>query len=315
VHEVHNWRITTNVTTVDLGGATDERRETVAREIGTVVFAALVYFGVRLAVEGDTTTAVANADRILRFERWLGIDIEHPAQDLVLDSSALRLLGNASYVWLHWPLLIAVLVVLFRRDHAVYLRLRRAMVASGAAGLVLFALVPTAPPRFMPGFEGTVSDAARRHYLDYPLGWANRYASFPSFHVGWTLIACLALAATLPSVRARVIAVLPAVLVALAVVTTGNHYVVDAVVGVAIAATAYVVAGRFAGRVEPTMESLPAPAQPCQLPQRRRGALHRSPTHRRPRSKLPLRRDHRPERSPRSGGTRAHLERPIDPDG
>lgn len=251
--EVHNWSITTNVTTVHLGGATDEGGETVAREIGTVLSAALVYFGVRLIVEGDTPTAVANADRILRLERWLGIDVEHSAQDVVLDHSGLRLLGNLSYVWLHWPLLIVVLVVVFHRDRTTYVRLRRALVASGAVGLVLFWLVPTAPPRFMPGFEGTVSDAARRHYLSYPLSWANRYASFPSFHVGWTLIACLALAATLPSVRARAVAIVPAVLVGLAVVTTGNHYVVDLVVGVAIATAAYVVAGYLA-RFEATMD-------------------------------------------------------------
>lgn len=210
-----------------------------------MVLAALVYFGVRIVVEGDTPTAIANAERILRFEDRLGIDIERTVQDAVLDNGLLRTLGNVSYVWLHWPLLIVVSVVLFMRDRAVYLRLRRALVASGAVGLVLFWLVPTAPPRFMPGFEGTVSDAARRHYLDYPLSWANRHAAFPSFHVGWTLIACLALAATLPSLRERVLAVVPAVLVGFAVVTTGNHYVLDAIVGVVIASTAYGIAGRF----------------------------------------------------------------------
>lgn len=232
------------MTHADLPRVTDDRRGSIAREIVTVGSAALVYFGGRLVVEGDTPTAVANAERIIRFERWLGIDIERAAQSIVVDDPVLRHLGNLSYVWLHWPLLIAISIVLFRRDHRVYLRLRRALLASGAVGLALFWLVPTAPPRFMPGFEGTVSDAARRHYLSYPLSWANRYASFPSFHVGWTLIACLALASTLPTVRRRVVALLPAVLVGLSVVSTGNHYVVDAVVGAVIALFAYEVAGR-----------------------------------------------------------------------
>ncbi len=215
----------------------------VTREVGIVLFAALVYFGVRIVVEGDTPTAIRNAERIIGFERRLGIDVERAAQDIVVDSSVLRVLANLSYVWLHWPLLIAVLVVLFRRDHGVYLRLRRALCASGAAGLVLFWAVPTAPPRFMPGFVGTVSDAARTHYVGYPLSWANRYAAFPSFHVGWTLIACVALSATLMSRRAKAVAVLPAVLVALSVVATGNHYVVDAVVGAVLAVGAYWIFG------------------------------------------------------------------------
>lgn len=227
------------------------------REIGIVGSAAFVYFGVRVLVEGDTPTAVANADRILRLERRLGIDIEQSAQRLVLEHDVVRVLGNLCYVWLHWPLLIGVLYVLYRRSRPHYERLRRALIASGSAGLVLFWLMPTAPPRFMPGFEGTVSDAMRRHYLGYPLTWANRYASFPSFHVGWTLIACLALAATLPSVRSRVLALVPAVLVALAVVTTGNHYVVDAVAGLLIAVGAYVAVGRVF-RAEPAQRSADA---------------------------------------------------------
>ena len=236
----------------DLGVTTYGRRDAVAREVGIVSFGALVYFGVRLIVQGDTATAMTNAERILRFERWLGIDVEHSAQHLVLDDPVLRTLGNLSYVWLHWPLLIAVLIVLYGRNHLVYVRLRRALMASGAVGLVLFWALPTAPPRFMPGFEGTVSDAARRHYLDYPLDWANKYASFPSFHVGWTLIACIALASTLPSLGARVIALIPAVLVGLAVVSTGNHYVVDAIVGILIAVAAYLVVGRERSRPVPT---------------------------------------------------------------
>lgn len=217
--------------------------QAIAREIGIVVLAASVYFVGRAIGEGSTARATANAERIQRFERAVGIDVELDAQRFVLEHDWARAIANSSYVWLHWPLLIAVLVVLFDRDHTTYLRLRRALIASGLVGLVLFVVVPTAPPRFMPGFEGTVSDAARRHYLGYPLSWANRYASMPSFHVGWTAIACIALAATLASNRARLVAVAPAVLVGCAVVTTGNHYVVDAAVGLAIAAAAYGLVG------------------------------------------------------------------------
>jgi hypothetical protein len=222
----------------------DRDRGAAVREVGIVVLGALVYFGVRVLVEGGTTRSMANGQRTLDAERRLGIDIEQRVQEFVLEHDVVRALGNASYVWLHWPLLIVTLVVLFRRDRSIYLRLRRALIASGLVGLVLFWSVPTAPPRFMPGFEGTVSDAARTHYVGYPLSWANRYAAMPSFHVGWTAVACLALAATFASRRWRVAALLPAVLVALAVVTTGNHYVLDATVGLAVALAAYAAAGR-----------------------------------------------------------------------
>jgi hypothetical protein len=215
------------------------RRGDALRQIVFALMAAVVYFGGRLLVEGDAARSARNARRILDIEEVLGIDIERGAQDLVLRSDALQTLGNLSYVWLHWPLLIAVSIWLFHRSRVRYVQLRNSLFASGLVGLLLFWVFPAAPPRFMPGYEGTVSDAARRHYLDYPISWTNQYASFPSFHIGWTLLACLALAATFESGRKQAAALIPAVLVGLAVVTTANHYVLDTVAGAAIAFGAY----------------------------------------------------------------------------
>lgn len=204
-----------------------------------------VYFGGRKVVEGSRPDAVRDAELIIEFEQRLGIDIERSVQDLVVDSDLLRTIGNLSYVWLHWPLLIAVLAVLFLRDRTIYMRLRNALFASGLVALGIFAVFPVAPPRFMPGFVGTVSDEARVHYLAVPLDWTNPYAAFPSFHVGWTLIACLALAALAGRRRLAALAMVPALLVGLSVVSTGNHYLVDAIGGAAIALIAYWWFGRL----------------------------------------------------------------------
>lgn len=206
--------------------------------------AAFVYFGGRVLIEGSASRSTRNGGWILDLERAVGIDIERRAQSLVLDNQVLRTLGNLSYVWLHWPLLIGVLIVLFRRSPIRYVQLRNSLIASGLVGMLLFWVYPAAPPRFMPGYEGTVSDAARRHYLDYPLSWTNQFASFPSFHIGWTLLACLALAATFDSSWRQTVALLPALLVGLAVVTTANHYVLDTLAGAGIAFWAYAVFGK-----------------------------------------------------------------------
>lgn len=209
------------------------------REGAYLALGLVVYFGVRVLVEGSGARAVANAERLLDIEASMNIDIETQLQEAALESDLVRIVGNLSYVWLHWPLLIAALVLLFLRDPPHYRQFRNALFVSGSVGLVLFALVPMAPPRFMPGFVGTVSDDARRHYLGYPLNWANKYAAFPSFHVGWTLIACLAVAASFERPGIRIAALVPALLVGVSVVTTGNHYVIDSVAGAAIAAGAY----------------------------------------------------------------------------
>jgi hypothetical protein len=216
----------------------DEPRRAWLREVGVLALGALVYFGVRVIVEGSEARAMRNAERVLDLESAVGIDIERSFQEFVLDVDVLETLGNLSYVWLHWPLLIAVFVVLFATEQNAYRRLRNAMFLSGAIGLVLFAAFPVSPPRFLDDFVGTVTDDARRHYLPYPLSWTNRFAAFPSFHVGWTLIACLALVSTIRR-SWRIVAILPAILVGLAVVSTGNHYVLDAVAGTVIALGAY----------------------------------------------------------------------------
>ena len=214
------------------------------REVAVLIAAAALYFGVRVLVEGTEAAATRNARRLLDLEATLGVDIERDVQQFAIDHDVARIVGNLSYVWLHWPLLLAVLWFLFRHDIAHYRQVRNAMFTSGAIGLILFWSLPMAPPRFMPGYVGTVSDEARRHYLTYPLSWTNQFAAFPSFHVGWTLIACVALVASLRSRAARSLAALPALLVGVAVVSTGNHYVIDSVTGAVIAMAAYGYFGR-----------------------------------------------------------------------
>jgi hypothetical protein len=215
------------------------------RELGIVVLAMIGYFGLRVVVEGDRTTAVRNAERLVDLEARLGLDVERDVQRWVLDHGWIREALSAGYVWLHWPLLIAAMVFLAFHAPWALVRLRNAMIVSGAVGIVLFALVPMAPPRFMPGFVGTVSDAARRHYLPYSLDWTNQVAAFPSYHVGWTLIACLAVAGVLRTRRARFAVAMPALVVTVAVIGTGNHYVIDSVTGAVFALGAWWLAGRW----------------------------------------------------------------------
>lgn len=209
------------------------------RELGVVVLAMAGYFGLRVVVEGERGVAARNADRLLEVERRLGIDIEHAVQEWTLEHDVVRWLLSAGYVWLHWPLLIVAMVFLAVRAPDALERLRNAMIVSGAVGVVLFATLPTAPPRFMPGYVGTVSDAARRHYLPYSLDWTNEFAAFPSYHIGWTLITCLAVAGTMSRRGVRWAMLLPAAVVALAVIGTGNHYVLDSVAGAGFALLAW----------------------------------------------------------------------------
>jgi len=200
-----------------------------------VAGAYVAYRAVRILTESDRSRALRHADDVLTLERWLGVDWERGAQDLVLDHRAWVDLCNVLYTWLFWPTVIGALVVLYVWDRARYRIYRNALFVSGAIGLLVFAAFPLAPPRMLPGYVDTVVVFSHQASLAHPATFTNQYAAMPSFHVGWTVLAGLAL---MPLARHRVsrgALLLPGVAMAVTVVVTANHYVVDGVVGVALA--------------------------------------------------------------------------------
>ena len=221
-----------------------------AVQIGLMVGAALLYFAVRGVTEGSEAVAVAHASQLLRFEGWLGLDIEAWAQGLILEHHALVTVANWVYIWGHWPVIAVTLLVLYRHQRNSYLLLTRAMFASGAIGLVVFAAYPVAPPRLMPGglWIDTVTELSTSYRVLQPPSLVNKYAALPSLHVGWNLLVGIAVYRATTARPLRVAAVVLPVLMVLAVVLTGNHYVVDAVLGAAVAMVGLAISRRMAAR-------------------------------------------------------------------
>jgi hypothetical protein len=199
-----------------------------------VALAAAGYLAVRALTKGDADVARSHARDVLAAERSLRIDWESSAQGFVLRSVALVRFFDLVYVWIFWPIVVGTLAVLYRRARGLYVHLRNALFVSGAVGVVVFATFPVAPPRLMPGFTDTVGQLSRQHHVAHPSGFTNAYAAMPSFHVGWTVLAgvCLAMWARRPIMRG--LALVPGALMAIAVVVTANHFVLDAVAGTAV---------------------------------------------------------------------------------
>ncbi len=114
--------------------------------------------------------------------------------------------------------------------------------------MLAYALYPTAPPRLTglgyadPVAGGLLGDAAR------PTGVADELAAMPSFHVGWLLLVSLVVAGVVrTSAARRVVLALPG-LMAVAIVATGNHWVLDVPPGVLLALGGLAVARRRATR-------------------------------------------------------------------
>lgn len=219
------------------------------------VFAAgyAVYFGVRGLTEGSLADALVNAERVVDFERALGLFIEPELQARIAGHLSAVTFFNWVYIWWHWPVIIVAGVWLFvRRPHAFYL-VRNTFLISGTVGLVIFALFPVAPPRLA---ELDIIDTVTRYSDAYrvlqPPQFVNQYAAVPSLHLGWNLIIGLMLLRESRVLAVRIFgAVMPIAMYA-AIVLTANHYIVDGIAGMALALAALWLAVRLhalAGRL------------------------------------------------------------------
>lgn len=219
-----------------------------AREVALLAVLYVGYSAARLVADSDPGRAIAHAHALLRLESLLHLDVEAWLNGLVSGVPALALAASYWYSALHYLVTPAVLVWAYRRHPGRYGRARTALVVATAVGLVGFVLLPTAPPRMLPGFHDTLaatagdgwwsSDASAPKGLG---GLTNELAAMPSLHVGWALW-CAWVVGTLARRRwVRLAAVGYAVGTALVVVGTANHYLLDAVAGAAVVVVGIVV--------------------------------------------------------------------------
>jgi hypothetical protein len=228
-----------------LRGSTTSRTHTlwILEQAGLVLLGVFVYFGVRGLTAGSYDVALAHSRQIVNLEQRLGIHVEGAMQEPVVRSETLEAIANWIYIWGHWPVIIATMLWLARRHRDIFLRLRNAMVISGAFGVVIFMAYPVAPPRLARlGLEDTVSEKSHAYRVLQPPAFVNQYAAMPSLHVGWDLLVGISIVTAASTIAVRAIGYLMPILMALAVVVTANHYVLDAVVGVVLVLLAQVCA-------------------------------------------------------------------------
>ena len=215
------------------------------RELAAVAVAALIYYLVRGAVSDRADEAFQRARDILALEQRLRLDWETAIHEAILGSDALIDFANGTYFWGHMPLLIALAIWLWRSHRDIWRTFRNALLISAAAGMVSYFLFPTAPPRLMPelGYIDILALRAAPAYQAQEVGlFVNPYAALPSLHVGWALLAGLAVWQTSKHPLMRAFAVAIPLSQSWAVVATANHWTLDAVAGLAVCALAWSLA-------------------------------------------------------------------------
>jgi hypothetical protein len=190
-----------------------------------------IYSLIRMQVEPGPREAVGNARDLIEFERSLSAFFEGSLQDL-LARGLLTDVFNSIYLYAYWPFPIVGLFVLYLRDRTGFRILRDSLAVSGALALITFALFPVAPPRLMPGLDiiDTIDPVGQARVV------SNQFAAVPSLHVGWPALVGLMMYAR-GSGWVRRLAPVPAAIMFVTIVVTGNHYWLDGVVGIAFALT------------------------------------------------------------------------------
>ncbi len=234
------------------------RRPNLLGELAVVLVLVKVYDWVRGLEATRAGPALRHAERLLDLERWLHLDVELAATRWLAGHPAVSLAAVWWYQLAHLTVTLTVLAWCWWRRPDVYRRFRTALVLTNVAGLLVFLVLPMMPPRLLPG--GGYVDAAAAAGFGPPHAGpvaADQYAAMPSLHLAWATWVAAVGVTLLAGRRGRWLCLLYPAATAVAVVLTGNHYVLDVVAGVAVAVLALPVASRL--RI-PRPRSRPAPA-------------------------------------------------------
>lgn len=205
-----------------------------AQEAVIVVGAFLVYFLIRGAVVDRADEALARGRDLAQLQETLRLNWELEMQSWIIGHYWLIKVMNWIYFWGHMPVVIILAVYLYVRHRHEYFLTRNAFLASGAIAVVIYWLLPVAPPRLLPelGLVDTMAVYDRVGYnAQEASAFVNQYAAVPSLHFGWSLLLGLVVARVGRHPIALIAGIAWPVAMFLSVIMTGNHFVLDAVAG------------------------------------------------------------------------------------
>ncbi|MEV6568218.1 phosphatase PAP2 family protein [Streptomyces kronopolitis] len=194
------------------------------------------YSLIRNAVPEQKAKALRNADWIWQAEHSLGIAVERTVNHAVDSVTWLIVSMNYYYATLHFVVTIGVLIWLYRWHPGRYAAARLALFATTGVALLGYYFFPLAPPRLMAGggfvdtliVHGTWGSMASGNLASM----SNQYAAMPSMHIGWSLWCGLTIALLAKPLWARILGLCYPALTLLVIVSTANHFWLDAVGGI-----------------------------------------------------------------------------------
>ncbi len=193
--------------------------------------------------------AIGHAEGMLALERSLHLDPELALDRWLAGHHTLGLLLSDYYDNAHFIVTLGLLGWVWWRRADLYRPLRNTLVVVNLLAFAVFWLYPVAPPRMLKGFTDIVAstNAFGSWHTGALASQANQLAAMPSLHMAWAVWCTLALWRITRRRWVRAVAVLYPCVTALAVLATGNHFVLDLAGGLVTIAGAAAIVG-FAAR-------------------------------------------------------------------
>lgn len=204
-----------------------------------------LYSSIRWFIARDSPyEAFDNAFKIIDLERQLGIFHEPAIQNWFIDHNlGFVHIANAFYTVGYFPVVVLCAILLYRLAPSYFQTFRLTFLLGLGFALFCFSVFPLAPPRMLPGIgfvdtQQVFSDGLYNH--KFVLSFYNPYAAMPSLHFGLALLVGM-MACNFKRRLLRIIGVLYPSFMALVIVTTGHHFILDIAGGGIVIGLAYSV--------------------------------------------------------------------------
>jgi PAP2 superfamily len=213
-----------------------------------------------------TAQGLANAHQIVNFEAAHGIWVEpawqtffqhsHSILALTITWSEAEKLMNGIYVGGHVFVTIGVALWVYVYRRRFFPLLRNTLILANAFALLMYESFPVAPPRIMHNlvynhhifnFTDTIYGIVQtgRSLVGTQSAGYNEFSAMPSVHMAWALLAGFAVVFLARPFFAKLFGIIYPLAMLVAVVVTGNHYLLDAAGAVLVLTVAGLTAFSF----------------------------------------------------------------------
>lgn len=220
----------------------------------------LLYQLVRGLAGRDPAAAFANGLKVIHIERHAAGLLELTLQNLAQTTEWLGTIAAWTYWNSEFTVVGLALLWVYLRRHDHFRHLRNWILLANVIGLLGYALMPTAPPRLFPDFGFTDSMAefgSLNHGSSLVQLAANPYAAMPSLHSADAVIVGVSLAFICKNRLVKALWLAWPAWVWFCVMATANHFWLDIVGGVIVAALAFAIL-RYVPRLVPSPGRLSA---------------------------------------------------------